>query len=343
MPPHYPRPGLAAVFAPILACVAAAWSTACTAPRDPRAADAPSEVSQRENRAAMALVPGRFELRDGAQLPAERRGSEPAQWVLVGAAWLVPDVPPWLPGPLVALDGRARAGFEPEPGRTALEQDVRDLVEFLAAERSAGAPPPRIVAQGYQALVAALAAAQSPDAVGGLVLIAPLPARRLPHLDDFARAAAPRLEPQALAKAQAQLAKGARDPKLAAEIERLLLAPRFANPGLARRVQADPFVGLLDAGAALESHAERAIAELGDYDMRDTLAKVRAPTWVVHGAGDCLPRAASAEFADAIPGGLLVVIERSGAFPWIEAPAAFRSLVERVVAAGRSFPVFSAP
>ncbi|MBI1382036.1 MAG: hypothetical protein GC161_13235 [Planctomycetaceae bacterium] len=307
---------------------------ACASVPDPLFAPPPDPGTQAAARAALGLVPGSFGLPGGASLPVERRGAAPARWVLVGGSWLLPDTVPFLEGPLLALDGRARAGFGPEPGTTALAQDTRDLVRVLEAELAAGGEAPLLLAQGYHALVAALAARELGDRVGGLLLVAPLPARRDPHLARFAEEAARRLERAAFARVEGRMASGERSPEVAAELERVLLAPRFADPKLAPRVAADPYLVPAGEGAALRQQAERAIAELGDYDLRGELAGVTAPALVLHGGGDALSQESTAEFAAALAGAAFVKIARSGAFPWIERPAEFAAAVTRLERGG---------
>jgi pimeloyl-ACP methyl ester carboxylesterase len=72
--------------------------------------------------------------------------------------------------------------------------------------------------------------------------------------------------------------------------------------------------------------------------VEDELARVRAPTLVVHGAEDAaivMPRAR--RMADAIPGARLVVVPRAGHTSAVEEPEAVTeaigAFVERVVAA----------
>lgn len=315
-----------AIFAPFLSLLVGA----CASVPDPLLAPAPDPVTQAAVRAELGLVPGAFALPGGAELPVERRGDTPARWVVVGASWLVPDTVPFLSGPLLAVDGRARAGFGPEPDTTALAQDTRDLVRVLEAELAAGAEAPLLLAQGYHALVAALAAAELGDRLGGLLLVAPLPARRDPHLARFAEEAARRLERAAFVRVEGRMASGDRSPELAAELERVLLAPRFADPKLATRLGADPYLVPAGEGAALRQQAERAIAELGDYDLRAALAAATAPALVLHGGGDALSQESTAEFAAALARGEFVKISRSGAFPWIERPAEFAAAVARL-------------
>jgi len=66
---------------------------------------------------------------------------------------------------------------------------------------------------------------------------------------------------------------------------------------------------------------------LKNYDVTAGMKKLRAPVLIIHGRED--PLVAAEELHAAIPGSKLVWIEKSGHFPWVEQPAAFRAAIER--------------
>lgn len=63
------------------------------------------------------------------------------------------------------------------------------------------------------------------------------------------------------------------------------------------------------------------------HDYREALKAVRAPVLVVHGENDLQPEAASRSYVEALPGARLEVIHGAGHFPHIEAPEAFAAAV----------------
>lgn len=59
---------------------------------------------------------------------------------------------------------------------------------------------------------------------------------------------------------------------------------------------------------------------LGEFDLRDRLHGIDAPTLVIHARQDPIPLESSRDVAGALPKGRLVVIEESGHVPYVEQP-----------------------
>jgi proline iminopeptidase len=98
----------------------------------------------------------------------------------------------------------------------------------------------------------------------------------------------------------------------------LSVAGYFADPERARELTPFRVIGRVQQ-SVWES--------LGDFDLLPRLGVVRCPTLVVHGREDPIPLTSSEAIARALPGGRLVVLERSGHVPYVEAPAAlFRAV-----------------
>jgi proline iminopeptidase len=71
---------------------------------------------------------------------------------------------------------------------------------------------------------------------------------------------------------------------------------------------------------------------LGDYDLREGLAQVDAPTLIVHGRDDPIPLASSEAAARALPDARLVVLENAGHVPYVEQPDALFAAIEGFLA-----------
>jgi pimeloyl-ACP methyl ester carboxylesterase len=64
----------------------------------------------------------------------------------------------------------------------------------------------------------------------------------------------------------------------------------------------------------------------GGFDLRPRLSEIRVPALVIAGAGDRAVTAERAkELAEGLPMGDLLIIEKSGHYPFIEAPDEFLS------------------
>ena len=74
---------------------------------------------------------------------------------------------------------------------------------------------------------------------------------------------------------------------------------------------------------------------LGEWDWRKDFAALHIPTLVIHGAKDPIPVEAGREWAAAIPGATLEVIEPAGHFPYVERPDKFFGDVNAFLRGGR--------
>lgn len=68
-------------------------------------------------------------------------------------------------------------------------------------------------------------------------------------------------------------------------------------------------------------------ADLVAYDFHPALAKLNIPSLVIHGAADLIPIEVSEKLADTLQNGTLVVMEKSGHFPFIEEQKEFNKIL----------------
>ncbi len=226
---------------------------------------------------------------------------------------------------LVLYDQRGRGASQEPPGVRAarIEHDAGDipaLREALGIERW------DVLGHSWGGGVAMLAAAQDAAAVRRLVLVDAVgPAGWwLPTLH---RAALERLEGEARAALAAfdPASLGAPDPALHARYARAFAPAWFAEVELAP-LFTPPLVESA-TGAAVAARLRRE-----GYDWRDRVAGVRAPTLVLHGERDLLPRAVAEELASLIPHARLETIADAGHMPFWERPAEFSAAVAAFLA-----------
>jgi pimeloyl-ACP methyl ester carboxylesterase len=72
-------------------------------------------------------------------------------------------------------------------------------------------------------------------------------------------------------------------------------------------------------------------ANLGRYDFHDQLARITAPTLILHGGASVISVGGAEAIHDRIPRSRLIVLEDVGHFPYIEAPQAFEAVVKAFV------------
>ena len=195
------------------------------------------------------------------------------------------------------------------------ESQVTELGQLV---RELALAPPSIVGYSWGGLLAmlyAIRAASDPafPSPRRMVLIDPAPISRH-YRGEFEAEFARRQQGPAIAALRAELAaSGLRESDPAAYRQRtfeLSVAGYFADP--ARSHDLTPF--------RVTGRVQQSIWDsLGDYDIREALARVDCPTLIVHGRQDPIPLLSSEEAAQ-ILGAPLVVLDPSGHVPYVERP-----------------------
>lgn len=217
----------------------------------------------------------------------------------------------------VDLRGQGRSAEAPVETCT-LEQmadDVVALCDLLGIEE------PMLLGHSAGGFVALLAALRHPDSVGALVLcntaasLAPEPDADSPNLAD-------RADPETVAVA-ARVFSGDVSAETGEAFDRLV-APYYAAPG-----HEDVPGRLLQLSRRAVDVIRYFFSDLApQYDVRDRLDEITAPTLVVAGAYDwvCSP-AASRTLAAGVPHAALVLLDEAGHFAFSEQPERFRDAV----------------
>ncbi len=284
----------------------------------------------------LGLAQDSLPLPGGGRLEVVRGGEGPAELLVIGASWWLPDaLDAFGEHTFAAVDLRVRSGASAASsagGSGGFERDAEDLARFLARERRAGGAAPVVLAAGYHALVLLAALELEPDAARALVLVAPMPLVRDPHLAAFAREIERRSDGDEVRRFERLLAAGRPSPELVAVRRRVLLGPRFADPARVEQMRADPYAVPGIDPEALGRHLQETLAGMGAWDFGPRAAKLHLEAWIVHGVADALPSDVARQWAQSLPRARLTLMETSGAFPWIEAPAAFAEVLAEALA-----------
>lgn len=212
--------------------------------------------------------------------------------------------------------------------RDVLGQAVADLDLVVRAATNGGARAAHLLGHGWGGLIASMYAAAHPDQTSSLILVDSLPPTAAALAAAWARAEARVRSFQARGLVPADLPHGLDDldPRAGDELLVALLPACFVDPS-------HPSARTL-AGARFEPRVHRAaMSALSAYDMREAVARVRAPALHVLAS---VPFGAEmgAALADAMtasPGRRLVLTD-AGHLPWLERPAAFFTAVEAFLA-----------
>jgi proline iminopeptidase len=267
---------------------------------------------------------------DGLRLHCERAGSGESPVVMPLACWTLPDLLPLAQGRrLAAYDPRGRGASDPVgmSEQFGLEADIADLETVRAA---LGLSRMALVGWSYFGGLAARYAAAHPDRVSRLVLLAPIPLRRIPWLGQAAQTMVERVDPGAMADLQAQARAGtpAADPGgFCHDWQRAILRAYVVRPDATDRMQADPCRWPNEHPPRLNALLTRLWQSLGDWDWRSAVAGLDVPSLVLQGDGDFQPREAAEEWTAHL-GARLEIVPGAGHLAWLDRPDAVLSAID---------------
>ena len=224
---------------------------------------------------------------------------------------------------LIYYDQRG-GGRSPVPRETPVgwQEQVADLEEL---RKQWGLETLTIIGYSWGGLLAQLYATELPQRVGRLALVSPAPAWREMRLEFERRFAERNLAPT-LQQQRAELrASGLREKNPAEYAQRvfeLSVAPYFHDPARARDLT--PF--------RVTGRTQQEIwSSLGNYDLRQALARVHIPSIVIQGEDDPIPLGATRTVARLL-NAELQLLPRCGHVPYIEAHEEFVRLLDEFLA-----------
>jgi proline iminopeptidase len=268
---------------------------------------------------------------DGAALFYRMVGSGPDVLVMIHGGpgmdmgYMLPDFHP--------LEQRHRLLFYDQrgSGRSELLRDdaglytmERHVADLEALRRHFGLERMTLVAHSFGPAIAASYAMAHPDRVARMILIGPVPPRAADMETRYAAGIDSRLtsdERAELAKLGDAMVHGA-DPVAACRAYWAIgVKPRLARPELASKITGDfcsSSPAAIRSGMAVAGpHTSES---LGAWDFRPGLARVVAPTLIIHGEAEAIPMDLVEEWTTALPHARLVKIPGASHFPYVERP-----------------------
>jgi proline iminopeptidase len=195
-----------------------------------------------------------------------------------------------------------------------------------------------LLGNSWGGLLVSLYAAAHPDRVERLVLHSAA-SPTIGMLREFAGALPDRLPAEKRARfrevSNPRYWVESKDPRaVCREFSQILLPAYFSKPERASRFRGDVCSGPEEA-VRYQQHVNMQIwRSLGEWDVRPSLAAVKAPVLVVHGLKDPIPLVSSEAWAKSYPNARLFILEDSGHIPHVEEPELFFPAVETFLKGG---------
>jgi proline iminopeptidase len=294
-------------------------------PPTPGAPEAPAAPG-----APAAAAEGTF-TGDGATLFYRTVGAGPDVLVMIhggpgmDSGYMVPDFAPLAAHHrLVFYDQRGAGKSERLRDDPALFAMARHVADLEALRQHLGLARMTLVAHSFGPAIAASYAIAHPDRVARMIFLGPVP----PRQGEFEARYGKTLESRLTAEQRAEMARledamlHGPDPVAACRAYWAIgVVPRVDRPELASRVTGDFCSSGPDAiRAGMGVAGPRTSEQLGAWDFRAGLAKVAAPTLIIHGETDAIPMDLVEEWTAALPAAKLLKVPGASHFPYVERP-----------------------
>jgi proline iminopeptidase len=286
--------------------------------------------------ATTSLAAGQFvDAGDGVKLWYDVRGKGAPVIVIHGGpgmdhATLAADVVPLERRHRVIYYDQRGGGRSTLPADSALltiEHHVRDLE---ALRRHFRLRRVTLLAHSFGPAIAALYAIRYPGRVDRMIFLGPIPPRK----GEFSKLYGATLRSRLTAEQLARVAELSFESENVAEVCReywsIMTPPRVAHSLPVTVVKADLCAGPAEAiRYGMTKTNAATFASMGDWDWTADLARVKAPTLIIHGEEDAIPMAMVEEWATALPNARLMRLPETGHFPHAERPDVVFPAIEK--------------
>ncbi len=267
---------------------------------------------------------------DGLRLHCERRGSGPHAVIVPSASWVARDMDALAPGKSVIfydIRGRGRSSAILDDAALGLEKDVEDLERLRVAF---GLESVALLGWSYHGALTARYALAHPERVERMVLVGPTAPAEEPYWMEFLERFGRRVDPRWLREIDALRRQGIKrtDPlRWCRAVHSVFFRAYVVDPAALEHMKSCPCVEPnLDADR-VNDQGRRLLEKLGKYDWRTEFRALPTPTLLLHGVEDPVALSGTEDWHRVLPDSRLVVWEKIGHMPWIEAPERFFATV----------------
>jgi proline iminopeptidase len=231
--------------------------------------------------------------------------------------------------------GGGRSTLPADPALLTIDHHVQDL-EALRVHL--GLEKVTLVAHSFGPAIAALYAIRYPEHVERMVFLAPIPPRKGKFFEEFGASLRKRLT-EAQRKRANELESAVETSNdmtaLCREYWSIMTPPRLAKSAPATVVKSDLCAAPPEAirfGMLKTNPAT--FGSLGDWNWTTDLARVHAPTLIIHGEEDAIPMAMVSEWVTALPDARILRLPHTAHFPHAEQPKLVFPAIETFLGGG---------
>ncbi|HEU4728119.1 MAG TPA: alpha/beta fold hydrolase [Kofleriaceae bacterium] len=198
------------------------------------------------------------------------------------------------------------------------------VADLEALRRHFGYDRMTLVAHSFGPALAASYAIAHPDRVARMIFLGPVPPRQgdlWPRYNARLESALTPEERAALDRAEQAMLHGPDPVEACRAYWAIAVKPRVARPELASKITGDfCSAGPAAIRAGMAVAGPHTLESLGEWDLRPSLAAVKAPTLILHGEAEAIPMDLVEEWTSALPSAKLVKIPGASHFPYVERP-----------------------
>lgn len=229
--------------------------------------------------------------------------------------------------------GGGRSTLPADTSLLAIDHHVRDLE---ALRRHLGLEKVTLLAHSFGPAIAARYAIAHPDRVERMIFLGPIPPRKGNFFEEYGKRLRARLSDEQSKRAEALSFDSEGDVKaVCREYWSIMTPPRVAKSISPNVVKADLCAASAEAIRYGMTKTNAATFDsLGDWNWTAELAKVDAPTLIIHGEEDAIPMEMVEEWS-ALPNAKLVRLKETAHFPHAERPAVVFKAIEEFLRGGR--------
>lgn len=217
--------------------------------------------------------------------------------------------------------GGGRSTLPADTSRLSIDDHVRDLERLRIA---LGLEKMTLLAHSFGPSIAALYAIEHPDRVERMIFLGPVPPRKGSFFEDYGAELKSRLTDEQRKgpdDAYANIAAGKNVVEACRAYWAFGTPPRLAKGVPASVVKADFCTASAEAiRYGMTKTGDATWGSMGNWDWREKLKTVKAPTLVIHGDEDAIPLVQVREWIPALSDARIIVLQKTGHFPHAEKP-----------------------